>query len=603
VKDETATMPAPELKAPHKELQLKAINSKPFGSGSLSTVRASPKSLGPSPFPISKPKAATLLCRPASQASKRPVVPGEASRNVTQIATLVPLVQKQVSPRRELGAENWTPITAAKVATNTPPPRLRIHRHKRATILPKADATSLFGPVQSPPDPKYNDVFYDRSSNLLPTVSNAPSKALSPHTPPAKLPVKNPSPKPVPEHRGTRSALSLPTRRLQKRARAESKTVTWDPSIVSIGPEVHSISENLPDEDRKEVQIDDAPKLAPGHKLDVKDYMETIKELGKADRSKLVSLIEALKQLELDIEDKEKVGWNAKPSNEHDEGVQITTVRSLDPRVPEFLSSRTVKAKNRTDRVEEPGAHRHAESDLSPFPESDCNKENIPEVPPQQPTKSGENGVSERKKRIITILDDYNSPGREVDSFDHWYGEMQLREFAKRYPLTGRRASAVRQFANISAKIASASENGRSVSGGSEVVARDIRSKIRVDESVSEGTGVERRGRRGNRDEVAKHGKRDNITGRKHTPPKRSDIITPVGPDAAAIQQKLEVLLLKERERKALEGIPEMAKISHRYVDCGTVVGNRNQLYGGLRCDADRSLGAALWIPSERLRL
>jgi hypothetical protein len=78
-----------------------------------------------------------------------------------------------------------------------------------------------------------------------------------------------------------------------------------------------------------------------------------------------------------------------------------------------------------------------------------------------------------------------------VNSFDHWYGEMQLRGFTKRYPLTGTRASAVRQPASTSVKAARASKTVRSVSGWSEVVARGVRSGIRRGESVSDAREVE----------------------------------------------------------------------------------------------------------------
>src|SRR6202044_1946572 len=129
------------------------------------------------------------------------------------------------------------------------------------------------------------------------------------------------------------------------------------------------------------VQINGIPKQALTHKLDVKDCVETIKEWGKVDRSKLVSLIEALKQLEFDSEGRGEDGSKANPRNHHDEGVLITTLKSLDPRVPEFQSFRIAEAKNKTDKVEETERHQSAKCNLNSFPESDCNKENIPEVP------------------------------------------------------------------------------------------------------------------------------------------------------------------------------------------------------------------------------
>jgi hypothetical protein len=604
VNDKAIKYYIPEPTTPHKGLRLKTIKQKPFGGGSFSTTSPNSKLLPASSSPISRPKAATVSSRPASQASKRSTIRGQISRNITLLAQLAPLAQTQASSGKKLGPENWTPITAAKVITSTPPPRLKVQKHRRGTILPEVGTTPLFSPMQSPPNQKYKDVFCNTECNSPPFVSQAPSRSLSPWTSPAKLPAKDSSPKPASELRRTRSALSLPSRHLKRRARTVSKTVTWDPSIVWVGPEARSNSRDSPEEDQKEVQINGAPDQVPTHKLDVKDCVEKIREWGKADRSKLVSLIEALKQLALDSEDSGRDDGNAKSNNDYDKGILITTVKSLDPRVPEFQLSRVVDAKNKTDRGEEPERHRPAELDLNLFLEPDYNKENIPEVPLQTPAKPRDNGVSTGKKRMIAILDDYNSLGREVDSFDHWYGEMQLREFAKKYPLTGRRASAVRQYANISAKIAKASEDVRSVSGGSEVVAADVRGGIRRSESVSDARDVEKRGRGEKRDAVDKNGREDDYAGRKHVRHRRRDM-PPTDPsvrkNAAIIQQKLEVLLLKEKERKALEGMPEKAKTPVRKVDCGIWLWGESPHSGGLDCEASNS--GLLWVPSERLRL
>jgi hypothetical protein len=87
---------------------------------------------------------------------------------------------------------------------------------------------------------------------------------------------------------------------------------------------------------------------------------------GGADRWKLVSLVEALKQLELGNEFTGMDGENTKSSNHHN-GVLITTVKSLDPRVPDFQLPRIAESKNKTERLEEPERHQAAESDLSPL--------------------------------------------------------------------------------------------------------------------------------------------------------------------------------------------------------------------------------------------
>jgi hypothetical protein len=583
MKHETAAMPT------SKGLQLKTIKHNPFCSRSLPTVGPSSRSSVTSASPASKPKATTLSSRPTSQASKRPTTLTETTRNVTPITALH---QTQVSPGQKLGPESWTPITAAKVITSTPPPRLKVQKHRRPIVLPKDGSTPFFDPI------KYKDIFYDAECYLPPSLSQAPSKALSPHTPPGKLPANNTSPKPALETRRIRSALSLPSRHLKRRARAVSKTVTWDPSIVSIRPEIHSNEEKLSEEDQKEVQINSAPEQVPTHKFDVKDCVETIKEWGKTDRSKLVSLIEALKQLELESEDRGQDSRNATSSNEHNEGVLITTVKSLDPRVPDFHSSGIAEAKRKMNRVEEPEIYRTADSNLNLFLDFDRNKENLPELPLQPATKLRDNAVSKTKK--IVILDDYSSPGREVDSFDHWYGELQLMEFAKRYPLTGRRASAVRQLATTSAGVARASKTVRSVSGGSEVAARDVRRGERVSDTRE--VESRRKGEKG--DALARNAREDDYAGRKHVRHRRRDI-PPADPlarkNAAVIQQRLEMLLLKERERKALEGMPEKTKSAVRKLDGGLLPWAGSLQSGELGCEVSNS--GLVWVPSERLRL
>lgn len=382
--------------------------------------------------------------------------------------------------------------------------------------------------------------------------------------------------------------------------------VTWDPSIVSDSPKVPSISKNQREKDENEMENNGALDQIPTHKLDVQDCVETIKEWGKADKSKLVSLIEALKQLELGSEEEGKGGVSVESSNDHDEGVLITTVKSMNPRVPDFESSGIIEANNRMSAVEEPEGHRPANSGIAPSSESDYNKENIPEVPIRLQAISRGNGVSRIKKRI-SIIDDYNSTGREVDSFATWYAEMQLREFAKKYPLTGRKASAVRQTANISSKLAKATEEVTSVSGGSELVANGFKCDFTRGEDVSSLRELERTGGGGKEDSTAKKDRRDDTSRRQYVRPRRRDLSCMTDPlankNAAIIQERLEVLLLSEKERKALEGMPDMARTSVRYVDCGTVFENGNPYYGGFHSEGSSPLRAALWIPSDRLKL
>jgi len=249
IKDETAIFSTLEPTAPYRELRLKTVKQNPSGSGCFSTVDPSTRLSVTSSSTTSKPKPTTLSSGPAFQASKRPTVLGETSR--------------------------------------------------RGTILPKVGSTPPFDPEQLPSNQKCKDVFHDAECNSPPWQLEAPSKAFSPHTPPAKPPANDPSPKTAPQHGRTRSALRLPSCRLKRGARSVSKSVTLDPSIVFVGPEVHFNLENPLKEDQKKMQINGAPKQIPAHKIDVKNCVEAIKEWGRMDRSKPMSLIEALKQLEL----------------------------------------------------------------------------------------------------------------------------------------------------------------------------------------------------------------------------------------------------------------------------------------------------------------
>jgi hypothetical protein len=605
LRDKTITTAAPEAKAPYKGLQLTTTKQKYSGGGSFSAVSGNSGRYTLSLSPTSKPKPSTISSRPTSQGSKRHNVTAKISGNATRTPTSVPLAQKQVPKQQELGPDNWTLITA-EVLASTPPPRMKIHRHRRATILAKDGTTALFSKVQSPSNQEYMDVFHDRKCGPSPSLSDAPPKTLSPHTPPANLLVSDISPEPAPRPLRTKSAFSLPSRHLKRRTRAISKTVTWDPSIVSIGPGLSPTLEDAAEKGQEEVQISNAPNQALKYKLDVKDCVETIKEWGKTDRLKLVTLIEALKQLDLGSADRENISMYAQSSNGRDEEVLITTVKSMDPRVPEFESSRITKAKNRTFRSGELEKHSTVKLDLDVLSDTDCNKENIPEVPLLLRATSRDNEVPRIKKRI-TILDDYDSSGREVDSFADWYAEMQLREFAKKYPLTGRRASAVRHAANISTKFAKISGDVRSVLGASETVTREFESSIIRGGNVPSLREIHKTGRRETGNGVARKDGGDGSARRQHMRPRRC-CMPPMNDlsarnDAAIIQQRLEVLLLKDKERKAFEGIPEAAKMSVRYVDCGAMTGSENHFYGGSTHEGSYPMSGPLWIPSERLKL
>jgi hypothetical protein len=80
---------------------------------------------------------------------------------------------------------------------------------------------------------------------------------------------------------------------------------------------------------------------------------------------------------------------------------------------------------------------------------------------------------------------------------------------------------------------------------------------------------------------------------RRDMPPTYSS----VRKNVAVIQQRLEILLLKERERKALEGMPEMTKASVSNVGYGLWVWGGSPYSGGLDCETGNS--GLMWAPSE----
>jgi hypothetical protein len=589
-----------EPKGPYKGLQFKIPKQRTLGGGSFSAISGKSTKHTPNSPPHSKPKSEIIPRRPTSQASTKLTVPTETVTNVVPISLAISSSPKQVLQRQELGLENWTPITA-KGTEITSPLRMKIHRHRRAAVLPRDGTTSLFDPVQSQPNQRYKGVSHDMECASLSSLPCAESRALSPHTPPPRMLIRDRSPELAPKPQRTRPALSLPSRHFKRSARAVSKTVTWDPLIVSVGAEVSFNSEVKSEENQKGIQNDVAPMQSSSRELDVENCVETIKEWGKTDRSKLLRLINALEQLDIASEDLGRGGGKDESCE-----VSITTVQGVHPRVPDFDSSWSDKAKHKTDRVEKSERHRSVEINFNAFDELDCNKEDIPQNYLSLSAASRNNEVTKTKRRI-TILDDYKSPGREVDSFADWYAEMQLKEFAKKYPLTGRRSSTVRQATNMSAKLAKHSEDVGSASGVSQGARKASKSSIKREENVSDLRLVKRTTGREMNDAVAHTCRGGNVLRRDHMRPKQCymhRVNDPVArKNAANIQQRLEVLLLKEKERKALERLPDIARRSVRYADCGTVAGVVNPYYGGSIYEESKPMGASLWIPSERLKL
>jgi len=91
---------------------------------------------------------------------------------------------------------------------------------------------------------------------------------------------------------------------------------------------------------------------------------------------------------------------------------------------------------------------------------------------------------------------------------------------------------------------------------------------------------------------LIKNGREGDYAGRKPVRCRRYDMPSthpPVKKNAAAIQQRLEILLPKERERKALEGMPEMTKASVCNVGYGFWVWGGSPYSGGLDCEASNS--------------
>ena len=599
-KDETTKVSTVQAKPPYKGLLLKTVKTKPVDDGRSSTVNENSNSNKICSLLHSKPRSKTLSSRPASLASGGLDVRSKTLRNITTSAPRATIASSPAPLGQKIGPENWTPVRATKVTTQAPPPKLKLLKHRRGTVLPKTGATSLFSQIQPRANQTHEDVFYDRERTPSPSFTSSLTTFLSPHATSVKLHDGAMSYQHAPGVRRARSTLTLPSHRGRTQSRAICKTVTWDPSILYIGPETNFCRESTFEEDNKDLETTVAPMQAPANEIDVEDCIKTIKELGKADRLKLTGVMEALKQLKLDSECCRKDNEDTVPDDNRTEDVAITTVRSMDPRVPDFQSLGIFTARNKLNSVEISKEHRSVESTHGSF-DIDGNKENIPEISFQHSAKSRDNGCNKRKK--IVVLDDISSPGREVNSFDHWYGEMQLEAFTKRYPLTGMSASFVRGAAGTSETGAGAFGCAKSISGWSEGRAVAATDGSRGDNSVSRMKDIKRVGRKVDEGLRTNNGRRYNFTAKEHFYPQRRNIITPSGPEAAFIQQKLELLLLQKKERKALQDMPDLSKFSMQHYDCQHPTWMRNPYQDNLNHDGGNFLGGAEWIPSERLRL
>jgi hypothetical protein len=410
----------PPHNSPHKGLRLKTPKPKscsPPAVGNLPIMKTRSTATGP----VSTAKAATIPARPVA---RKPVQPGFLNKTLRNVT---PMFHRSIAHKQANSPKDRSKTCTSKIAADIPAPKLKLQRHKRISIIPKTGKSSLFSPEQSPGQIPF-EIFSDEDYESSPTPR---SHRVETPSGDIYLCEKRTEYKLDGKMRAeVRPSLSLPNRRMKTETnkRVTYKTVRWDPAIVVIGPPAQLTPEKpIPVIETQLVnKIDTTPINSKG--LDPGECLNSIKVWSKSDRETMENLLRALRELDSKSE-------AANPENEFKtpspkEQITITTVRSLDPRVPDFQPLQSPK--EIAWLLKRPPPHR-----IAPEKEEEVILDE--NVPPQPRT-----GVASPRKntgRKPTICDDHRAFGREVDSFEQWYADKQLMEFMKRYPMTGKKVS------------------------------------------------------------------------------------------------------------------------------------------------------------------
>lgn len=201
------------------------------------------------------------------------------------------------------------------------------------------------------------------------------------------------------------------------------ESVRWDPAVIAAGPIIQQKPKESETKKSDEEQVRNRDRNISGND-EIQACAETIRAWRKNDRKKIAQLLKALKESDFTDDENEISRKVTEPQSR----VYITEIQSLDPRVPEFKSHKSIKT--------ETGMKFSTPHPLTEKPHFELSwlKENT------RPTPIAVCHKNKAPKKRVVIDDDSNPWCREVDFSSQWYSRMQLEEFMKKYPLTGQKA-------------------------------------------------------------------------------------------------------------------------------------------------------------------
>jgi hypothetical protein len=146
------------------------------------------------------------------------------------------------------------------------------------------------------------------------------------------------------------------------------------------------------------------------------------------------------------------------------------------------------------------------------------------------------------------VIDDPRDCGREVDAFQPWYAELQLAEFTKKYPLTGRKAGEITAEELAATKIVQQNPVQSLVQFRPypQAYIREVNSQARRTQEMKENQNTTKE------KSFQEACRRGGIRGNATIGVSGKVVTGPASRHAAVIQQRLEYLLLKEKERKVV---------------------------------------------------
>lgn len=306
----------------------------------------------------------------------------------------------------------------------------------------------------------------------------------------------------------SRPAVSMPQR-------GRNKSVRWDPAITFIGPIIKPKNKKVTAEAKFDKLFDKGKEKAKDcEDANIDLFVETFKQWKKGDKKKLEMLLKALREIEVDSETDSTNPEKAK-QNQRDNSITQPRTTPLDPRVPEFSPSNLKENevwiwKPRPYVPPTPVPPTPATPAPSPIISASVNilslplQERIPQtilgdpaiavIQDQSPLRTdilSNLGTSTQSIKKRVIWDNPDADGREAVMLSQRFAAEYLEGFMKKYPLTGQKAAVMpkKRLEDLP-------------------IAKDVGNTLKI---------------------------------------------TKMQTNAAEIQQKLEVLLLKKKEAKAIK--------------------------------------------------